>query len=84
MLRRRTGPPRSRAHGLDLAGVHDAMYSRLLGDRFLTIALRNWRCGRDAGDTTTIPDAADVVARNDLGKATRFDVPDLDETAVEQ
>ena len=60
------------------------MHARLLRDRLLAISLRDWRHGRSTGDAATIPNAPNVVAGNDLGEATRFDVPDFDEAAVEQ
>ena len=60
------------------------MYSRLLRDRLLAVAIWNRRCGRNTSDTAAVPDTADVVARNNLCKTTCFDVSDLDEAAVEQ
>lgn len=60
------------------------MHARLLRDRLLAIAFRDWSRGRYAGDAASIPDAAHVVAGNDLRKPSCFDMPDLNEPAIEE
>lgn len=84
MLRDRTTRSRRACGDGPVGGVHYTVHARLLRDRLLAISFRSWRHGRGTGDAASVPNASDVVAGNDLGEATRFDMPDFDKAAVEQ
>jgi hypothetical protein len=61
---------------------HHSVYACFLARNFSTV----WpRCSCDVGvQSTAVPEAAHVVARDDLREAACLDVADLDESGVEE
>ena len=82
MLRSRTRWPLA---GLAAAfrSLHDRMDSCILWSTFRP-PVRTWRADRWHVRPPTIPDAADVVTRDDLRETTCLDVTNFNEPAVEQ
>lgn len=83
MLRDRTTRPRSWTNR-DVGRVHDTVHTRFLRDRLLAISFRKWRYGRGTSDAASVPNAPNVIPRDDLGEATSLHMPNFDEAAVKQ
>lgn len=70
-------------HGRRIGARHDTMHARLLRDAFVPSLWTRGRRRHTRG-VAAIPDAAHIVAGNDLRETASFDVSDLDEARVEE
>ncbi len=83
----RDRPPHARVRAQRRRGVrevHHSVHARLLRDHLLPEPLWRGRRLRRARHPAPVPDAAHVVAWDDLREPPGLDVPDLDEPRVEE